>query len=185
MKANKIRDIYLFKSARLGFRNWIESDRAKMAKINANPKVMEFFPNTQDVQTTNNFIARMQKQFIEKGFCYFAVDKLENNEFIGFIGISEQTFQSEFTPCIDIGWRLDTAEWGKAYATEGGKRCLQFAFEEIGLESILSFCPAVNISSENVMRKIGMIKKAEFKHSLLKDYKDLENCVVYEIGKKI
>ena len=59
----------------------------------------------------------MQNQFAEKGFCYFAVDKLENSEFIGLICLSEQTFEADFTPCIDIGWRLASAEWNKGNAT--------------------------------------------------------------------
>ncbi|MEQ6118664.1 GNAT family N-acetyltransferase [Reichenbachiella sp. MALMAid0571] len=65
---------YIFKSERLGFRNWVESDTAKMAEINSDPKVMEYFPGIPDFEQTVEFIERMQKQFLEKGFCYFAVD---------------------------------------------------------------------------------------------------------------
>ena len=74
-----------------------------MAKINTDEKVMKFFPDVNSKEQTLNFIDRMQLQFEAKGFCYFAVDKLENNEFIGFIGLSEQNYKAEFTPCIDIG----------------------------------------------------------------------------------
>ena len=126
----------------------------------------------------------MQKQFLEKGFCYFAVDKLADGEFIGFIGISEQTFESDFTPCIDLGWRLSQAQWGKGFATEGAKRCLDFAFHTIGLKKIKSMCPVVNSRSIRVMEKLEMTKKADFNHPLLKDHKHLEKCVLYEIERK-
>src|ERR1700761_6816125 len=99
-------DRYIFTSERLGFRNWMMSDVSEMSLINADPKVMEFFPETRTREQTVEFIERMQKQFAEKGFCYFAVDRLDNNDLIGFIGISEQTFEADFTPCIDIGWGL-------------------------------------------------------------------------------
>jgi RimJ/RimL family protein N-acetyltransferase len=82
---------YLFQSKRLGFRNWIESDIQQMAEINADARVMAYFPNIKTMDETREFILRMQQQFSKKGFCYFAVDKLENGEFIGFIGLSEQT----------------------------------------------------------------------------------------------
>lgn len=174
---------YIFTTARLGFRNWEALDIPKLAAINADPKVMEHFPSTFDLQRTEDFIKRMQKQFSEKGFCYFAVDRLTDHEFIGFIGISEQTFEAEFTPCVDIGWRLSQTYWGKGYATEGAKACLDFAFNTIGLQTIKSICPVSNDKSEHVMEKIGMKQTAYFKHPLLKDYPHLEECVLYEIDK--
>lgn len=176
---------YIFKSERLGFRNWNENDKPKMGIINSDPKVMEHFPSIPTSDQTNQFIDRMKQQFSKNGFCYFAVDKLENGEFIGFIGIAEQNFESDFTPCVDIGWRLAQKEWGKGFATEGAKKCLDFAFDEIGLKNIKSICPIVNDKSENVMKKIGMKKTNEFNHPLLSDFKRLEKCVLYEIEKNI
>ena len=38
---------YLFKSARLGFRNWLQDDLSPMIAINADPEVMLYFPATQ------------------------------------------------------------------------------------------------------------------------------------------
>lgn len=172
---------YLFKSERLGFRNWLESDIELMSAINADEKVMEFFPAIASKDQTIEFIEKMQKQFKEKGFCYFAVDKLENNEFIGFIGLSEKSFEAEFTPCIDIGWRLSSEEWNKGYAGEGAKRCLEYANEVLKLEKIVSIAPKINVKSEKVMKKIGMEKVLEFEHPLLINDERLRDCVLYQI----
>lgn len=169
---------YIFKSERLGFRNWNKNDKPKMGKINSDPKVMEHFPAIPTQKQTDEFIDRMKTQFSENGFCYFAVDKLENNEFIGFIGIAKQTFESDFTPCVDIGWRLAQAEWGKGFATEGAKKCLEYAFDKIGLKNIKSICPKTNDKSEKVMKKIGMKKIINFNHPLLCEFKELEECVL-------
>jgi RimJ/RimL family protein N-acetyltransferase len=173
---------YIFKSERLGFRNWLPSDVEPMSGINADPEVMEFFPDVSSKTQTIEFIERMQNQFEEKGFCYFAVDKLEDETFIGFIGLFEQTFESDFTPCVDIGWRLSSAAWNKGFATEGAKRCLEYAFNELKLEKVISICPKVNLRSENVMKKIGMKKAGEFKHPKLVNDERLQDCVVYEAG---
>lgn len=173
---------YLFKSERLGFRNWLPEDIAPMSEINADPKVMEFFPAVQSKAQTVEFVERMKNQFAEKGFCYFAVDKLEDGMFIGFIGLSEQTFESDFTPCVDIGWRLNTGAWNKGFATEGAKRCLVFAFDELKLEKIIAICPKVNLPSENVMKKAGMKKAGEFKHPKLLNDERLQDCVRYELS---
>lgn len=174
---------YLFQSERLGFRNWQAADVEKMALINSDPEVMAFFPSTETFEQTQNFISRMQQQFLERGCCYFAVEEIETGQFIGFIGLSEKTFEADFTPCTDIGWRLGKSFWNKGYATEGAKRCLQFGFADLGLEKILAIAPKINTNSEKVMQKIGMEKLPNFKHPLLDEYPRLQECVLYQIKK--
>lgn len=173
--------MYLFTSERLGFRNWIDADIPKMAAINADPEVMEFFPSLQDLSQTQAFIERMQRQYDEKGFTYFATDLLETGEFIGFIGLSVPTFEAEFTPCVDMGWRLDKKYWNNGYATEGAKRCLDYGLTVLQLDAIVAICPEINKRSEAVMEKIGMKKKFMFNHPLLSDNARLQKCVLYQI----
>ena len=172
---------YLFTSDRLGFRNWVDADLPLMSDINSDEEVMKYFPSTQSLDQTQQFISRMQEQFEAKGFCYFAVDRLEDNEFIGFIGLSEQTYKASFTPCIDIGWRIGRKYWRNGYATEGAKRVLAYAFDELKLDSILSIAPVINLPSQNVMKKIGMKPVKTFEHSLLSDNDRLRECVLYEV----
>lgn len=172
---------YIFTSQRLGFRNWQFSDTEKLFKLNSDKDVMEFFPFLPSLEQTKALIEKMTTQFEKYGFCYFAVDILETNEFIGFIGIAEQTFEADFTPCVDIGWRLDKKYWGEGYATEGAKRCLQFAFEEKNLDSIKSIAPKINAKSISVMKKIGMRYIKDFNHPASSSDKRLETCVLYEI----
>lgn len=174
-------DTYLYTSARLGFRLWRNSDLPLMTTINANKNVMEFFPRVFSLEETKAFILRMQNQFNDLGFCYFAVDILETGEFIGFIGLSKQTYPSSFTPCIDIGWRLDEKHWNKGYATEGAQASLDYAFNRLKLKEIVAVCPKVNLKSEQVMKKIGMQKALEFNHVYLAEYPALETCVCYKI----
>ncbi len=174
---------YLFQSARLGFRNWLKTDIEPMAAMNADPDVMEFFPGTKGYTETVAFIERMQQQLADKGYCYYAVDKLENGEFIGFIGISVQAFEASFTPCIDIGWRLCKQEWNKGYATEGAQRCIDYAFNELNINKLTAIAPKANVKSERIMKKIGMVRVQDFIHPLLQDDERLRDCVLYEIAR--
>lgn len=171
---------YLFASERLGFRNWNLTDIDKMQEINSDEKVMEFFPGLPTREQTAEFVERMKKQFEEKGFCYFAVDKLDDNEFIGFIGLSEQTYKADFTPCVDIGWRIKSSEWNKGFATEGAKKCLDYALNTLKLETIFSVAPKANVRSEHIMKKIGLQKKYEFEHPALVNDERLKTCVLYQ-----
>lgn len=177
MKDNKK---YIFTSERLGFRNWDQEDIDKLYLINTDKKVMEFFPDVSTKQQTTEFVHRMKRQFEDKGFCYFAVDRLDNREFIGFIGLSEQTYVADFTPCIDIGWRINSGEWNKGYATEGAKRCLDYARNILMLEDIYAVAPKINLKSEHIMKKIGLEKQYEFEHTLLVNNDSLRTCVLYK-----
>lgn len=175
---------YIFTSERLGFRTWESSDIPKLFAINSNLRVMEFFPSLPTLKETEAFVERMNTQYIQSKFCYFAVDCLESGEFIGFVGLSKQTYESDFTPCIDIGWRLDEKFWYKGYATEGARASLNYAFNTLQLNDVVAVCPKVNFKSEQVMKKIGMYKRYEFKHTYLKNNPVLELCVLYGIDSR-
>ncbi len=172
---------YIFKSKRLGYRNWRDSDLNAFAELNADIEVMEHFPKPLTQQETFDFIQRLKKHFEENGHNYFATEILDTGEFIGFIGLALQVYPSDFTPNVDIGWRLKKSAWGNGYATEGAKKCIEFGFKNLGLPKIISTCTMKNAKSENVMKKIGMKKVGTFNHPKLKDYPNLEKCLCYEI----
>lgn len=172
---------YLFTSKRLGFRIWNEADLDKMTSLNQNDDVMEFFPKKPTLKDTSNFIERMNIMQSKENYCYFAVDILELNEFIGFIGLSKQDYLKELDPFVDIGWRLKKEAWGLGYATEGAKRCLSYGFEDINLEVIYSVAPIVNQKSITIMKKIGMTFSKNFEHPFLDDYPGLKTCALYNI----
>ena len=174
---------YIFSSQRLGFRAWQDSDIPLMTKISADPIVMEYFPSVADALQTESFLKRMQQMQIERGYCYFAVDRLEDKKFIGFIGLCYQEYESPVTPCVDIGWRLSPSAWGRGYATEGAQRCLAYGFETLGLAKIVAVATQHNIKSINVMKKAGMQFACAFEHPRLLDTPQLTTCVCYEIAK--
>lgn len=175
-------DKYLFTSERLGFRNWNDSDIEKMAAINNDPDVMEFFPALFTRDQTADFITRMQTMFAEKKYCYFAVDELSSGNFCGFIGLCDQNYEASFTPCTDIGWRLGKNYWNKGYATEGARRCLDYGFLDIKLKNIKATSTIINVKSIKIMQKLGMKQQLFFNHPRLKGDTRLESCVLYEIG---
>jgi RimJ/RimL family protein N-acetyltransferase len=124
----------------------------------------------------------VQQQYLDRGFCYFAVDRLDNSEFVGFIGLSEQVFQAEFTPCMDIGLRVSQNAWNHGFAADGATKCIDFAFNQLGLSEIHSMVPKTSLKSKRVMEKIGMQKLMTFNHPKLINGKHLEECLLYRIS---
>ncbi|MEZ4920956.1 MAG: GNAT family N-acetyltransferase [Saprospiraceae bacterium] len=174
---------YLFESERLGFRNWVEADLPEFAALNADPDVMEHFPYTLSYAQSEASLLKFRTHFNERGYCYFATDVLESETFIGFIGLAYQDYPATFTPATDIGWRLKQTAWGKGFATEGANRCLDFAFNDLKLNHIVSVCTKRNTRSEHVMQKIGMTKKGDFLHPALTEFPDHQECMWYQIDK--
>lgn len=172
---------YLFTSSRLGFRTWNNDDIQQMTLLNSDQEVMEFFPFLPSKKQTAEFIERMQNQFTENGFCYFPVDDLETDRFIGFIGFSLQKFESDFTPCVDIGWRISKNYWGKGLATEGALACLKYGKDYLKLNRIYSMASKINSKSKKVMEKIGMTYVKDFEHPKLRENSRLKKCVLYAI----
>ena len=178
---NKHKGNYLFTSERLGFRKWSLDDLDAFYLLNSDEEVMEYFPKTLTKEETKAFIIRLQKHYDDFGHTYYATEIKETGEFIGFIGLAYQDFESEFTPNVDIGWRLKKTAWGKGFATEGAKKCLDIAFNQLHLTKVISTCTLANKSSEKVMQKIGMQKISEFKHPKLEEYPEMQPCLLYEI----
>jgi RimJ/RimL family protein N-acetyltransferase len=172
---------YIFKSERLGFRNWRNEDFLEFAKLNSDGEVMEHFPKILSEKKVEDLMEKLQNHFTKNRYTYYATEILETKEFIGMIGLAFQKYKTNFTPAIDIGWRLKRNAWGKGYATEGAKRCLDYAFNELDIRKIISVCTIKNIKSENVMKKIGMTKKGEFKHPELINHPEYEEHFWYEI----
>lgn len=172
---------YLFTTSRLGFRTWSEKDLKPMARLNKDHEVMKHFPGLPSEKETEDFINRMISLFKEHRYCYFPIEHLKTNKFIGFIGLSLQEFNTDFCPCIDIGWRLKKDFWGKGLATEGALECLKYAQTQLGLEQIYSMAPKSNKGSIQVMKKIGMHFIKEFEHPKLENHTNLRSCVLYGI----
>jgi len=173
-----------FESERLLFRDWKEADLPVFREMNKDPLVMKYFPRVLEEDETDSFYQRIQEELKTSGYGLYAVEVKETQEFIGYIGFHKATFPSFFTPCIEIGWRLTSTAWGKGYATEGATACLDYGFNFLNLDKIYSFTAAVNLPSENVMRKIGMKKETEFNHPNVSLDSPLSRHVLYSISKR-
>ncbi len=150
---------------RLRLRQWRESDREPFAALNADPVVMEFFPALITREANDASIDAWQLQFAERGWSNWAVEAKETNSFVGFVGLSVPRRVLPFSPCVEIGWRLARAHWGRGLATEAARSALRVGFEQLALPEIVSFTTVLNLRSRAVMERIGMHNAHEdFEH---------------------
>ncbi|XKH49899.1 GNAT family N-acetyltransferase [Chryseomicrobium palamuruense] len=170
---------------RLKLRDWKDTDLEPFRQLNADEEVMRFFPRTLSKEESDAFCQAIIAEIKECGFGLYAVEVKAKNEFIGFIGFHRATFESDFTPCIEIGWRLKKEAWGKGYATEGAKACLEYGFEELGFDEIYSFTAEINEPSKHVMRKIGLEFVKVFDHPKVDPESMLRKHVLYYVQRNV
>jgi RimJ/RimL family protein N-acetyltransferase len=167
---------------RLILRQWQKSDQEPYINLNADPEVMEYFPSIKTPPETLAQIDRLSTYIDKNGFGFWAVERKDNHQFIGFTGICEPGFEAHFTPCIEIGWRLSKENWRQGFATEAALACLDFGFDKLSISEIYSFTAIHNKRSEKVMQRIGMSKAGEFDHPLIAGEHWLKRHVVYKIS---
>lgn len=167
---------------RLILRGWKEEDIPTFARLNKDDKAMEFFLNKLSYQETLDFYNRIQKEFSTNGYGLYAVEKKEDHMFIGYVGLHNITFDVDFAPAVEIGWRLLPEVWNQGYATEAASACLEYAKTTLGLKELYSFTSLPNKHSERVMQKIGMVKNKEFNHPLVSPGHPLRRHVLYKIS---
>lgn len=146
---------------------------------------MRFMPATMTAEESRAMVGRIRADFDAHGFGIWAVEAPGVAAFIGFIGLQRPTFHAHFTPCVEIGWRLSPAFWGKGYATEGARAALRFGFEDLNLDQIVSLTVLANKPSWSVMERIGMTRDPgeDFDHPRLPEGHPLRRHILYRINR--
>ncbi len=175
----------MIETERLILRAWKDEDLLPFARLNADPLVMEHFPNTLTLEQTKTMIETLKKRFETDGFSFFAVELKSSGEFIGMTGLNKPAYQTPFTPCVEVGWRIAKEFWNKGYATEAAKASLDYGFNVLGLDRIASFTAVENIKSQRIMEKIGMTRdlNGDFDHPNVPQGHRLTRHVLYWISK--
>jgi RimJ/RimL family protein N-acetyltransferase len=171
---------------RLILRRWKSTDAEPYSKLNSDPAVMEFMTKRLSREESDAQIARIEAHFSEHGFGLWAVELKTTGEFIGFAGLSHPAFEAHFTPCVEIGWRLARAHWGRGFATEAARSALAFGFEVSGLEEIVAFTVPANKRSIGVMERLEMKRdpKDDFERPNIPAGHTLRPHILYRMKRK-
>jgi RimJ/RimL family protein N-acetyltransferase len=169
------------RTERLILRDWRDGDGDAFAALNADLRVMRYFPAPLSRAESDRFAERIRRHLDANGWGLWAVEIAGVAPFAGFIGLAVPRFEAAFTPAIEIGWRLATAFWGHGYATEGARAALAFGFDELGLDEIVAFTAVSNQPSQRVMQRLGMTHDArdDFDHPFVPVGHPLRRHVLY------
>ena len=173
-----------FETERLGLRQWRASDLAPFAALNADPGVMEFFPRPLS-REESDAMADLCSRFLETHrWGVWALERKDTGEFIGFAGLNIPATPHPFQPCVEVGWRLDAAHWGRGFATEAARAALSVAFDRLELTEIVSFAAPTNVRSLRVMERLGLRESGHFLHADRPDGTPFREQVLYRLRRE-
>ncbi|MHA1128922.1 MAG: GNAT family N-acetyltransferase [Alphaproteobacteria bacterium] len=169
---------------RLTLRQFTSEDYATMASINGDPKVMECFPAPMTAQQSDAMMKRIEEHWQTNNFGLFALEIRDTGQLIGFTGLTHPPYETTFTPCIEVGWRLTPEVWGKGFAFEAATACLNWGFTDLGLNEIVSFTFEGNTRSRHLMARLGMAHtpNEDFDHPMLPPDSPLLRHVLYRLA---
>lgn len=167
---------------RLQLRQWRAGDRAPIAAMNADPRVMEHFPATLSRAESDAAVDRQIAHIECYGWGFWALERTGDGAFIGFVGLKHVPPELPCAPAVEIGWRLAFPFWGRGYATEAARASLAVAFAQLGLDEVVSFTTLPNRRSQAVMERLGLCRDpATFEHPLLPEGSPLRRHCLYRI----
>ena len=159
---------------RLYLRQSTTADAEHTYLLNLDPDVIKYTgdPPFKSIEEARKFLENYEAYYAKYKMGRWYAFLKENDEFIGWCGLKYHSDTGE----VDLGYRLLKKHWNKGYTTEASIACIQYGFEELGLNRIIAQADVANAASVKVMKKIGMqfLSDADF---------DGEPGVVYQVEK--
>jgi RimJ/RimL family protein N-acetyltransferase len=110
---------------------------------------------------TRRFIERTLERYDADGVGQSAAVVKATGELAGWLGLAVPHFLPEILPAVEVGWRLGERFRGRGYATEGAAAAIDYGFDVLGLDRLVSILEPANVASGRVMEKLGFTFERE------------------------
>jgi RimJ/RimL family protein N-acetyltransferase len=176
----------VIETPRLLLRGWRDADLAGWLRMNADPRVREFFYRAYDRDEDERRARERREQLERNGYGWWILEVKGDPEIAGVVVLQDVPFAAHFTPAFEIGWRLRFDAWGHGFATEAATAALSFAFDRLEKEEAVAFTAAVNVRSRRVMERLAMTydPSDDFAHPLIEESHPLRPHVLYRIRRE-
>jgi len=154
--------IPVLETERLLLRGFTQDDFEPFATIVADREVVRYLDCGEPITREECWrgIAVFIGHWHLRGYGWWAVQDRRTGDFLGRIGL----YNPEGWPGIEVGWLLRREAWGAGLATEGATAALDFAFDVVGADHVISLIDPRNARSIQVAEKIGERYERELEH---------------------
>lgn len=150
--------IYL-ETQRLYLRNFKESDRDFIKRLDSDPDVVRHISNgipsdDKEVDRAMGVFLTYQKNYHNK-YGYWLATLKETDQTIGWFHLRPLKSDPENTKELELGYRLLKSAWGKGFATEICQKLIEKAWD-LGANNVWAHAMKANMGSIKVMEKCGL-----------------------------
>ncbi|WFP17056.1 GNAT family N-acetyltransferase [Citricoccus muralis] len=153
---------------RLELREMTGEDLPALRGILQDETTMTHYEGAFSGDMVDAWLTRMLQRYRNDRFGLWAVELRATGEMIGQCGITRQP-QAE-TTVDEVGYLFHRDHWRRGYATEAARACRDFAFNQLGVETVWAHVRDTNLASMNVAIRLGMTVRTRF----VKHYRGVE-----------
>jgi len=147
----------ILETSRLLLREFVPQDADALLAVLDDPVAMRYYPAAFDRKGVEEWIGRNMARYQRDGHGLWAMVLKDSGELIGDCGCALQ--EVEGANHVEVGYHVRRDLWGKGYATEAARACMQYAFTALGITRIISMIRPENVQSVRVAEKNGLTRK--------------------------
>lgn len=144
----------ILETRRLWLREFVPQDADPLEAVLGDPVAMQYYPAAFDRKGVEEWIGKNIGRYQRDGHGLWAMVLKDSAELIGDCGCTLQ--EVEGTNHVEVGYHVRRDLWGRGYATEAARACMEFAFAKLGAERVISMIRPENMQSRRVAEKNGM-----------------------------
>ncbi len=151
---------YTIESERLWLRRLCQQDFAELCSFLQDIEVMYAWEHAFSDEEVQAFLEENLRRYQTDGYAYMAAIEKQSGAFIGVIGPLVETIEGQRHP--GVGYILKKEYWGRGFAEEGARACVQYLFDVFKALYVVATIRPENVSSRSVAHRLGMYKQSEY-----------------------
>lgn len=173
----------MIETERLILRGWRDSDLYPFFKMSQDPQVMATLGPLMSREECAAGMARLEGIREALGYTFWAIERREDQAFLGFCGVKPGPADTPIAGETEIGWRLAANEWGKGYAREAAQASLDWVWANLDSPFVAAITTPGNVRSWGLMERLGMTRADgdDFDHPSLPVNSPLLAHITYRI----
>lgn len=180
MSAGRPAGRFVLETERLLLREMGQSDLAALCAILQDDETMYAYEGALSDDEAQAWLDRQMERYARDGFGLWAVVLKETGAMIGQCGLTYQ--DADGVRVVEVGYLFQRAFWHRGYATEAARACRDYAFDQVGVDTVYSIIRDTNIPSQKVALRNGMKPEGSF----VKRYRDIDMPhIVYAVSRAV
>jgi RimJ/RimL family protein N-acetyltransferase len=155
---------------RLCLRRYNTGEGAKVHRLFGDALVMRYYDGVYDRDKSQRVLDATLGAYRAHGYSMLAVERRSDGEFLGQVGLLHWA-DVDGRADVEVAYMLLPEHWGQGYATEAARACRDWAFENLGVDRVVSFIdvenePSIDVAKRNAMSLTHRLEQNRFGHPI-------------------